>query len=130
MSVAGTYVLTSNENYLEWLTALGVPAERVTRMVAVKPKVVVSVTGSEVVVKTEAGDKSFTNTINLGKDSKAELPGGIEYVVNLSLSGSKLEGTWNLGDKSGTALVEFTASGATQTVVLGDITAKRVYSRQ
>ena len=33
-------------------------------------------------VKTIAGDKDFTNTITLGKDSKAGLPGGIEYTVS------------------------------------------------
>ncbi|TOF85603.1 hypothetical protein CGJ15_25850, partial [Vibrio parahaemolyticus] len=130
MSIAGTYVHSSNELYSEWLTALGVPADSLAKLVAAKPTLEVSQSGNQIVVKTTAGDKNFTNTIKLGEDSKAELPGGIEYTVNMTKSGSSLEGTWTMGGKTGKATVTFTDSGVTQTMALGDVTAKRVYTRQ
>lgn len=60
----------------------GIPAENAARLVAAKPQLEVTQNGNDVVVKTVAGDKSFTNTINLGQESKATLPGGIEYTVS------------------------------------------------
>ncbi|XP_042204835.1 fatty acid-binding protein, liver-like [Homarus americanus] len=130
MAVAGTYLLSSNVQYSEWLSSLGIPADSVAKMVAAKPKVEITQSGNDLVVKTTVGEKNFTNTITVGKESKATLPGGVEYTMNLTLTGSTLKGTWSMGGKSGDASVKFTASGATQSMTLGDITAKRVYTRQ
>jgi len=130
MSIAGTYEYASHENYSEWLSAVGVPAENVARMVAAKPVLEVTHAGDVVTIKTIAGDKNFTNTLNLGKDSKATLPGGIEYTVNLALSGSTMKGKWSMGGKSGDASVEVTPAGLTQSMSIGGVTAKRVYSRK
>ncbi|XP_071549743.1 uncharacterized protein [Panulirus ornatus] len=132
MSISGTYVLTSNENYSEWLTGLGVPADTVAKMVAAQPRMEVKEEeGTEALhIKTIVGEKEFENTLHMGSDSKATLPGGIEFTLNLTLSGSTIKGTWALGSKSGQASVVMTASGATQTMTLGDVTAKRHYTRQ
>ncbi|KAK8378775.1 hypothetical protein O3P69_009473 [Scylla paramamosain] len=130
MSIAGKYVLSSNENYGEWLAAVGIPADRIARLEQAKPQLEVSQNGNDLMVKTIAGDKDFTNTITLGKDSKAGLPGGIEYTLNMNLSGSTLTGTFNMAGKTGNATVEFTAAGITQTMTCCGKTAKRVYTRQ
>ncbi|MDK2413143.1 fatty acid binding protein 1-B.1 [Penaeus vannamei] len=130
MSLAGTYEYASNENYSEWLSAVGIPAEYVAKMVAAKPVLEVSQNGNVVTIKTVAGDKSFTNTIKLGEESKASLPGGVEYTVSLSQSGNTLKGTWAMGGKSGDACVEVTGSNLIQSMSLGGVKAKRVYNRK
>ncbi|KAK3879741.1 hypothetical protein Pcinc_015727 [Petrolisthes cinctipes] len=129
MSVSGSYTLATNDKYSEWLSQVGLPADSIAKLVAAKPILEISHNGNTATVKTIAGDKNFTNTITLGQDSKASLPGGIEYTLNMNLSGSTLSGTYNFGGKTGTASVEFTASGANQTMTLGGVTAKRVYTR-
>merc|ERR1739842_238409 len=83
-AIAGTYLLDTNENYDAWLTAVGMPEENMKRMVAAKPTMEISVNGGELTVNTKAGDKSFSNTITSGKESKATLPGGVEYTVTLT----------------------------------------------
>uniref|UniRef100_A0A2P2IE43 Fatty acid binding protein 10 n=1 Tax=Hirondellea gigas TaxID=1518452 RepID=A0A2P2IE43_9CRUS len=130
MSVAGKYVFESNENYSEWLTGVGIPADVAAKMAAAKPTLEVSQSCNDVSIKTVAGDKNFTNTITLGKDSKTTLPGGIEYTVNMTLSGTTLKGTYNFLGKSGEASVEISAAGLVQKMTLGDVTAKRTYKRQ
>ncbi|KAG0712212.1 Fatty acid-binding protein, liver [Chionoecetes opilio] len=130
MSIPGIYVLSSNEKYAEWLAAVGIPADAIARLEKAKPQLTVTHTGDQVVVKTVAGDKNFTNTITLGQESKAGLPGGLEYTMTLTLSGSKLTGTYSMAGKTGNASVEFTAAGAVQTMSQGGTTAKRVYTRQ
>nr|XP_053651725.1 uncharacterized protein LOC128701830 [Cherax quadricarinatus] len=114
MSIAGTYVHSSNELYSEWLTALGVPPDSAAKLTAAKPTLEVSQSGDQVVVKTTAGDKNFTNIITPGQDSKTELAGGLKYTVNLTKSGSSLEGKWMMGDKNGKVSVTFTNAGITQ----------------
>ncbi|CAL4062203.1 unnamed protein product [Meganyctiphanes norvegica] len=130
MSIAGTYVLESNSNYDAWLSAVGMPEENMKRMVAAKPIMEVAVSGSTVTVTTKANDKEFTNTITSGKESKASLPGGIDYSVNLTVSGSTIKGTFNFLGKPGNAELVFTAAGFSQTVTAAGVTAKRVYKRQ
>merc|ERR1712212_1351589 len=44
-SIAGTYEYASHSNYSEWLTAVGVPAENVARMVGAKPVLEVTQAG-------------------------------------------------------------------------------------
>ncbi|XP_064081467.1 fatty acid-binding protein 2, liver-like [Macrobrachium nipponense] len=130
MSLNGTFVLESNENYSEWLSAIGIPADNAARMAAAKPTLEVSQSGDNVTIKTIAGDKTFTNTIALGKDSKATLPGGVEYSVNMTLSGSSLKGTYSFMGKSGEASVEISGSSLVQKMTCGGVTAKRTYKRQ
>ncbi|XP_068222486.1 fatty acid-binding protein, intestinal-like [Palaemon carinicauda] len=130
MSLTGTYAFESNENYAEWLAAVGIPADSAAKMAAAKPSLEVNHSGDTVTVKTIAGDKNFTNTINLGKDSKATLPGGVEYTVNLTLSGNNLKGSYNFLGKSGDASVEVTGTGLVQKMTCNGITSKRTYKRQ
>lgn len=59
----------------------GIPADNIARLEKAKPQLEITHNGNQVVVKTVVGDKNFTNTITLGQDSKASLPGGIEYTV-------------------------------------------------
>merc|ERR1712212_894470 len=100
------------------------------RMVAAKPTMEISVNGGELTVNTKAGDKSFTNTITSGKESKATLPGGIEYSITLTASGSTAKGTFNFLGVPGTVVCAFTDAGFTQTVNASSVTAVRVYKRQ
>ncbi|XP_050730358.1 fatty acid-binding protein, liver-like [Eriocheir sinensis] len=130
MSITGKYVLSGNEKYADWLSAVGIPADLAAKLEAAKPSLDVTQSGNDIVIKTTAGDKNFTNTITLGKESQATLPGGIEYTVKLTLSGTTLNGTWDFGGKTGTATVEFTADGVTQTMIYNNIASKRIYSRQ
>merc|ERR1712243_82933 len=130
MSIAGTYVLESNDNYDAWLTAVGMPEENRKRMVGAKPTIKLSVAGDQITVETSAGDKSFSNTITSGKESKATLPGGVDYTVCLTASGSEVKGTFNFLGKPGNAECVFTAAGFTQTVTAAGVTAKRTYKRQ
>merc|ERR1712035_234323 len=119
MSISGKYVHTSNENYGEWLTAMGIPAEHIAKLEAAKPQLEITHSGDQVIVKTIAGDKNFSNTITLGQDSKASLPNGLEYSINMTRSGSTLSGTYCMAGKSGNASIEFTAAGATQIMSVG-----------
>ena len=59
----------------------GVPADVITRLENAKPQLEITQSGNDLVMKTIAGDKNFTNTITLGKESKAGVPGGMEYTV-------------------------------------------------
>merc|ERR1712142_90735 len=130
MSIAGTYLLDSNDNYDKWLTAVGMPEENMKRMVAAKPTLEITVSGDEITVNTKAGDKSFSNTITNGKESKATLPGGVEYSITLTASGDTAKGTFNFLGKPGTVVCAFTDAGFTQTVNASGVTAVRVYKRQ
>merc|ERR1711874_492951 len=107
-SIAGTYTLESNDNYDAWL----------------------AVVGDQLTIDTRAGDKSFSNTITNGKDSKATLPGGVDYTVCLTASGSEVKGTFNFLGKPGNAECVFTDAGFTQTMTAAGVTTKRTYKRQ
>jgi len=130
MSINGTFVLDSSDNYDVWLLAVGVPEEKMKQMVAAKPKMEISVSGDQLSANITIGEESFSSTITSGKESKAALPGGLEFTVNLAIADNVAKGTFIFLGKSGDAELVFTDEGFTQTVTAEGVTMKRIYKRQ
>merc|ERR1711942_91503 len=86
MSINGTFVLESMDNYDVWLLAVGVPEDKMKMMVAAKPKMEISVTGDQLSANITIGEESFSSTITSGKESKAAIPGRLEFTVNLAIA--------------------------------------------
>ncbi|XP_018022429.1 fatty acid-binding protein, liver [Hyalella azteca] len=129
MSVTGTFVLSSNENYEAWLQAAGIPADTATRLAAAKPTLEVTKGDNTVTVKTTSGDKVFSNTVTYGQDSEADIA-GLKYFVNAEPTSNGYKGTIKLGSKTGTISVENNATGFVQTTTIEGVTAKRFYTKQ
>merc|ERR1712212_16634 len=125
----GNFVLKSNENYDAFLKTIGVPAELAAKMVAAVPKLEVSRTGSGLTLKTTAGDKVFSNTIEYGKDCVVDVA-GLKYTINVNETATGYSGTMVMGGKSGTVSVEKTADGSCQTMNIGGVIVKRHYKKE
>merc|ERR1712212_979293 len=125
----GNFVLKSNENYDAFLKTIGVPAELAAKMVAAVPKLEVSRTGSGLTIKTTAGDKVFSNTIEYGKDCVVDVA-GLKYTINVKETATGYSGTMVMGGKSGTVCVEKTADGSCQTMSIGGVVTKRHYKKE
>ncbi|KAF2365531.1 Calycin [Trinorchestia longiramus] len=129
MSLAGTYILSSNENFEAWLKAAGGSDEQVSKAMKVKLTLVIADTASGITVTTKAGDKEFTNTITYGQESAMEV-GGVKYTMNVSKTASGYEGTISAKDKTGKVSCSVSGSTLTRTFTLGDVTAKRIFTKQ
>merc|ERR1711872_52454 len=121
----GKFVLKSNENYDAFLKTIGVPADLAAKMVAAVPKLDVSRSGTGLTVKTTAGDKVFSNTIEYGKDSVVDVA-GLKYTINVKETADGYSGTMVLGGKNGTVSVEKTADGSCQTMSIGGVGSWRL----
>merc|ERR1712121_523920 len=130
MSLNGKYQLDTSENYDVWLTAVGVPEDKMKMMCAAKPKMEISVNGDQLTANITIGEESFTSSITSGQESKAALPGGLEFQVNLTIAGSVAKGTFVFLGKSGDATLTFTDEGFTQVATVEGVTMKRIYKRQ
>merc|ERR1712142_462502 len=128
--ITGTYLHESNDNYEAWLTAMGMPEEQRTLMMASKPTMEMALNGDQVTANIKSGDQSISNVLTSGKESSATLPGGIEIKVVLTATENTLKGTFDIMGKKGEADCVFNAEGFTQTVTSEGVTCKRIYKRQ
>merc|ERR1712215_622145 len=107
----GTFVLESMENYDVWLTAVGVPEDKMKLMCLAKPKMDITANGDQLSANITIGEESFTSSITSGQESKALLPGGLEFLVNLTITDNVAKGTFTFLGKSGTAELVFSDAG-------------------
>merc|ERR1711872_364414 len=93
------------------------------------PNLDVSRSSTGLTVKTTAGDKVFSNTIEYGKDSVVDVA-GLKYTINVKETPDGYSGTMVLGGKNGTVSVEKTADGSCQTMSIGGVVTKRHYKKE
>merc|ERR1712212_488950 len=129
LKMDGTYVFDKNENYEAFLKTLEIPDEYIPKLMGAKPTMVITRSGNTIKSVTKANDKEFENSITIGQPSVIKLS-ALEYTINVTESGNTISGSYEFIDKKGTVSVEFSPSGAVQTMTVNGVTTKRHYKRQ
>nr|AEM45872.1 fatty acid-binding protein [Abscondita cerata]2N93_A Chain A, Fatty acid-binding protein [Abscondita cerata] len=128
VQLAGTYKLEKNENFEEYLAALGVPQDSIKK--ANSPGVVyeIIVNGNKFTFKSSSG----MNSTLIVNEEVEEVLGTVNMNIKsfTKLEGSKLVVNSELPDgRKGTRTYEFCDKGFVLTMCAGDMVAKRYFIR-
>ncbi|XP_063911630.1 fatty acid-binding protein 9-like isoform X2 [Zophobas morio] len=130
MSVGGTFQHVKNENFVEYLTALGVPEDKAKLADSFKPKLQVVVDGKKVSVNSDSGVENSSSTFTLGEEVDEPLPNNITLKSTAKIDGSTLTVTSKSPKgKSGSRVFKFSDSELTLSEDGGSVVAKRFYKR-
>uniref|UniRef100_UPI00398F247B gastrotropin-like n=1 Tax=Pristiophorus japonicus TaxID=55135 RepID=UPI00398F247B len=125
MSFAGKYDFESEENYEEFMKALGVPNEAIERGKNVKFYTKVVQNGNDFTWSQIYPCHTTTNKFTVGKESEFEMLNGDKVKVTVKLEGGKLHMIFpkyvHTAEIEGDKLIEISVSGK--------ITLKRCYKK-
>jgi len=127
--VEGKFVLSKNENYDAYLKHIGIPDELAAKLIPSVPTLENKFLDEDVlIIRTTAGPKRYTNVVNFGQDSYANVA-TLLYKLNVKETDSGYSGTMALGGMTGVATTEETEEGFVQIINLDNVTAKRYFKR-
>ncbi|KAI1288076.1 Fatty acid-binding protein [Halotydeus destructor] len=129
MAFIGTYKLTSQENFKEFMTELGIGMVKRNLALTVFPTMEISQDGDEWTVKTESSIKSVSFTFKFGEEFDELRQDDVMVKSLITQDGDQ----WNQvqkGDKEVTIVRQFTDQGVTATATVNDVTCVRFYERQ
>ncbi|GLV32459.1 hypothetical protein CBL_00831 [Carabus blaptoides fortunei] len=125
----GTFNLEKNENFVEYLTGIGLPEDKAKQFNLVVSPLVVKVDGQKITLCRQVqGDTEFT----LGQEFEEKMPTGhvLKSIGTLNNNVLTIKSTTPDG-KSGEKIYEFTAGGLVVTLKAETtpVVAKRTYKR-
>ncbi|KAJ3667011.1 hypothetical protein Zmor_002422 [Zophobas morio] len=132
MSVGGTFQLVKNENFVEYLTALGIPEDKAKLADSLKPKLQVVVDGKKISLNSDSGVDNASSTLTLGEEVDEPMPNNITLKSTAKIDGSTLTITSKTPKgKTGSRVYKFSDSELVLTLNEdgGSIVAKRFYKR-
>ncbi|XP_071982396.1 fatty acid-binding protein, liver-like [Engystomops pustulosus] len=125
MSFAGTYELQSQENFVPFMKAIGLPDDIIEMGKDIKSVTQIEQNGNHLIVTVTTGPKVLRNEFNLGEESEIE-----------TLTEEKIKTTVNLVDgklvvqlKAVHSVTEISGDILTNVMTLKDIVYKRVSKR-
>ncbi|CAH1375108.1 unnamed protein product [Tenebrio molitor] len=91
VQIAGKYQHVKNENFLEYLVAIGVPEDRAKAVDARKPTLEVAVDGNKISVNIiNSGEEKVLSTFILDKEVDEAMPNNITLKSTAKLNGDSL----------------------------------------
>ncbi|KAJ3667014.1 hypothetical protein Zmor_002425 [Zophobas morio] len=136
MSVGGTFQLVKNENFVEYLIALGTPEDKAKLAESHKSTVQVVLDGKKVSLNSDSGVNKTSSTLTLGEEVDEPMPNNtilkesIKSGSTAKIDGSTLTITSNSPNgKSFSRVFKFSDSELVLTLDGGSVVAKRFYKR-
>ncbi|XP_063911635.1 sodium/calcium exchanger regulatory protein 1-like isoform X7 [Zophobas morio] len=130
MSVGGTFQLVKNENFVEYLIALGTPEDKAKLAESHKSTVQVVLDGKKVSLNSDSGVNKTSSTLTLGEEVDEPMPNNTILKSTAKIDGSTLTITSNSPNgKSFSRVFKFSDSELVLTLDGGSVVAKRFYKR-
>ncbi|XP_022904934.1 fatty acid binding protein 1-A, liver-like [Onthophagus taurus] len=128
--IPGKYKLENNENFVAFLTSLGVPADNAQYADKLRPHLTVNVSGDKIELVSDSGVKNTTTTFIIGQECDDPLP--TEHIAKstATLNGNTIDVKTSCAEVGldGSRTYDFTSDGLTITYK-GSVVAKRIYKR-
>ncbi|NWS22225.1 FABPL protein, partial [Pachyramphus minor] len=126
MSFTGKYELQSQENFEPFMKALGLPDDQIQKGKDIKSTTEIVQNGKKFKVTVTTGSKVLTNEFTIGEECELEMLTGEKAKALVQMEGNnKLIATVK-GLKS---ITELNGDTITHTMMLGDLTCKRISKR-
>ncbi|NWU06160.1 FABPL protein, partial [Cephalopterus ornatus] len=126
MSFTGKYELQSQENFEPFMKALGLPDDQIQKGKDIKSTTEIVQNGKKFKVTVTTGSKVLTNEFTIGEECEMEMMTGEKAKALVQMEGNnKLIATVK-GMKS---ITELNGDTITHTMMIGDITCKRISKR-
>ncbi|NXK38239.1 FABPL protein, partial [Piprites chloris] len=126
MSFTGKYELQSQENFEPFMKALGLPDDQIQKGKDIKSTTEIVQNGKKFKVTVTTGSKVLTNEFTIGEECELEMLSGEKAKGLVQMEGNnKLIATVK-GLKS---ITELNGDTITHTMMLGDLTCKRISKR-
>ncbi|XP_051524534.1 fatty acid binding protein 1-B.1 [Myxocyprinus asiaticus] len=126
MSFTGKYMLESQEGFVEFMKAVGLPDDLIEKGKDIKSISEIEQNGDQFKVTVTTGSKVLTNTFTIGQEAEIENLAGEKVKAVVTKDGNKLKVVLNRVT-SITELVD--GNTIVDTLTLGDIVYKRVSKR-
>ncbi|XP_051965220.1 fatty acid binding protein 1-B.1 [Xyrauchen texanus] len=126
MSFSGKYQLESQEGFVEFMKAVGLPDDLIEKGKDIKSVSEIEQKGDQFKVTVTTGPKVLTNTFTIGQEAEIENLAGEKIKTVVTKDGNKLKVVLNRVT-SITELVD--GNTLVDTLTLGDIVFKRVSKR-
>ncbi|NWI58476.1 FABPL protein, partial [Calyptomena viridis] len=126
MSFTGKYELQSQENFEPFMKALGLPDEQIQKGKDLKSITEIVQDGKKFKITTTTGSKVMKNEFTVGEESEFELMTGEKAKAIVQMEGNNKLVANVKGMKS---ITELSGDTITLTMVLGDVSYKRISKR-
>ncbi|XP_072275426.1 fatty acid-binding protein, liver [Pyxicephalus adspersus] len=90
MAFNGTWNVYAQENYENFLRAVGLPEDIVKVAKDINPVIEIQQNGNDFVVTSKTPKSSQSNTFSVGKEAEITSAGGKKFKVTVNLEGGKL----------------------------------------
>jgi len=124
----GKFKLASQENFDEYMKAIGVGMAKRAMARAATPVVTYSLNGDEITIVTTSM-KDYTSKYTIGVECDEETLDGRKTKSVFQVQGDKLVKKESWDGKTVTLTYELDSNGLVVTICLGDITCVRKYNR-
>ncbi|KAJ7402062.1 Fatty acid-binding protein, liver [Pitangus sulphuratus] len=126
MSFTGKYELQSQENFEPFMKALGLPDDQIQKGKDIKSTTEIVQNGKKFKVTVTTGSKVLTNEFTIGEECEIEMLTGEKAKALVQMEGNNKLITNVKGLKS---ITELNGDTITHTMMMGDLTYKRISKR-
>ncbi|NXM02695.1 FABPL protein, partial [Tyrannus savana] len=126
MSFTGKYELQSQENFEPFMKALGLPDDQIQKGKDIKSTTEIVQNGKKFKVTVTTGSKVLTNEFTVGEECEIEMLTGEKAKGIVQMEGNNKLIANVKGLKS---ITELNGDTITHTMVMGDLTFKRISKR-
>ncbi|XP_050194707.1 fatty acid-binding protein, liver [Myiozetetes cayanensis] len=126
MSFTGKYELQSQENFEPFMKALGLPDDQIQKGKDIKSTTEIVQNGKKFKVTVTTGSKVLTNEFTIGEECEIEMLTGEKAKALVQMEGNNKLITNVKGMKS---ITELNGDTITHTMMMGDLTYKRISKR-
>ncbi|NWR36987.1 FABPL protein, partial [Tachuris rubrigastra] len=126
MSFTGKYELQTQENFEPFMKALGLPDEQIQKGKDLKSTTEIVQNGKKFKVTVTTGSKVLTNEFTIGEECEFEMLTGEKAKALVQMEGNNKLIANVKGMKS---ITELNGDTITHTMMMGDLTCKRISKR-
>ncbi|KAJ7403865.1 Fatty acid-binding protein, liver [Willisornis vidua] len=126
MSFTGKYELQSQENFEAFMKALGLPDDQIQKGKDIKSTTEIVQDGKKFTVTVTTGSKVLKNEFTIGEECEIEMLTGEKAKALVQMEGNNKLIANVKGLKS---ITELNGDTITHTMMLGDLTCKRISKR-
>uniref|UniRef100_H2YB02 Cytosolic fatty-acid binding proteins domain-containing protein n=1 Tax=Ciona savignyi TaxID=51511 RepID=H2YB02_CIOSA len=130
MDFAGTWILTEQKGYEDFMKLMGVPEQYIAAGKNAPVSLVIDCDGQKFAVTTTTGTKSWTDNFEVGKPAQICGPGQRQLDTVVNLVDGKLTGEYEMGPVKMLACRELVDGQLHDILSLGTTTFRRIFARQ